>query len=346
MTLKISKEKWRISLPIFPPPDVLDTSVRNAYMRCFRLGLYKYGLRRGFKGTNYPIQFGLAYHKYREVAEALMREAGTKLTSAIHNKAYQAATEGWENPPVDHYKSYLDAGRLHQTLEKARLRIEAEQKAGKIKVIKEEDSFDLELPYPICRDCQYVVFVEDKPTCPNCGSSNLYQPRHGGRVDQHVIFHSIGGKLMVRDFKTTSRMGRTYDQKFDPNGQIQSYVWSGAELSGRKFDGALIETVYNTSTKGPEFFQHYFTYTEGQQEAWMASALIQTSIINSLWSRVDELGYLAFPQNTISCDDFGGCSFREPCKASSAREIESWLENYTIYSHWDFTDPDKEEATS
>jgi hypothetical protein len=149
---------------------------------------------------------------------------------------------------------------------------------------------------------------------------------------------------MVRDFKTTGSMGAYYDQKFDPNGQVQGYVWSGGELSGRRFNGALIETIYNTKTIGPKIFQTVVEFTTGQQEAWLASVMIERQMIELLWSRVEELGYLAFPQRTNACGDYGGCRFRDACRSSNGFQVDTWLDVNTIHSEWDFMDPDKEES--
>ena len=71
--------------------------------------------------------------------------------------------------------------------------------------------------------------------------------------------------------------------------------------------------------------------------------MMERQMIQLMWSRVEELGYLAFPQRTHSCNDFGGCGYREACLTGGGFELEQWLKNYTEESHWDFTNPDKEE---
>jgi len=71
--------------------------------------------------------------------------------------------------------------------------------------------------------------------------------------------------------------------------------------------------------------------------------MIERQMIQLMWSRVEELGYLAFPLRTHACNDFGGCGYREACLSGSGFEIEQWLENYTEEKHWDFTNPEGEE---
>lgn len=345
---KIDPKNWKISLSVFAPDAVLDNSTIQEYARCPRRGLYKYGMRRGFIGNNFAIQYGLAYHKYREVVEKYMFANKCKMSDEVHSLGVDAAIAGWVEPPIGHKKEYLGLQRLATAVKMARVRIESEQRTGDVVITRPEEAFDLELPFWLCGNCGWAninpIEPENVPSCARCGSTIVILPRHGGRVDQFIQYKALGDAQMVRDFKTTGQMGDYYAEKFDPNAQLQSYTWAGEMLSGRKFDGALIETIYNTKTQGPVITQTYKTYTEGQQMAWLASNMMERQFIQTMWARKEELGYLAFPQRTNACQDFGGCHFRQACRASGAWEIEDWMENNTIYSHWDFTNPDAEES--
>jgi hypothetical protein len=336
---KINPDRWKVGLPLYPPEAVTDNSTRSEYMRCMRLGFYRYGLRRGFDGKNFPIQYGLAYHKYRELIENLMRERNTGISYEIHEEASIEAVKGWEDPPLGHRHEYLDLARLAHAFESARKRIEMEQAGRTIVVTRSEDSFDLEFPFGVCKSCGWAYL--DGDFCSRCEENSVDQLRHGGRVDQFIEFNS---NLYIRDWKTTGYMSKHYDKKFDPNAQIQGYVWAGSQLSGRKFQGALIETVYNTKTRGPEIHQHFVDFSNGQMEQWLASQMMHEQYIRSSWARVEELGYLAFPQNTAACTSMGLCRFRDACLMGSGREIDSWLESSTIHSHWDFMSPEDEEG--
>ena len=372
--MSFNPKNWRVTLPVFKPSEVMDYSENSEYGVCPRRGFYKYGMRRGFshapvkieetvlkgklefphripeledpsakKDKNYAIQWGLAYHKYRELVEVKCEELGTGINNEIHNEAVSKSLLGWEDPPIGHKHEHLKKYRMIVAMNIARKRIEEEQRTGKVKVTRSEEPFDLEMDWWICLNCGFTYWTEQED-CNYCGSTHLLRARHGGRVDQHIIFQALNNAKMIRDFKTTQYMGKTYDKKFDPNGQIQGYVWSGEKLSGRRFEGALIETLYTTKTVGPEIHQTYVTYSPGQQEAWEASMMMERQLIMSMWARVEELGFLAFPMRTTACPAFGGCPYREACRSSSGWEIEQWLENYTIYSHWDFTNPDLEES--
>lgn len=347
--LTLDPNKWKIKLPMFPPQEVSDNSTNQEYARCPRRGLYRYGLRRGFQGKSWPIQFGLAYHKYRETVEHLMMDQQCSMNDEIHQEGINKACEGWEEPPIGHRKEFLNMHRLYKTVNLARTRIEEEQRTGKVVITRAEDSFDLELGLywcPACFTMDYKVEETEQGEylCYSCGGVNLASIRHGGRIDAMLRYPALNNANMVRDFKTTSYRDKNRHEKYDPHGALQGYTWAGGELSGREFDGALIEEIYNTKTQGPEITQQYVTYSTGQQEQWLASIMMERQFINTMWARVDELGYLAFPQRTSACGDFGGCGFREACRAGSGWELENWLESYTIYSEWDFTDPEKEES--
>lgn len=343
-------KKWKVKLPMYPFEDLADNSVTTEYARCPRRGFLRYGLRRGSAGKSYPIQFGLAYHKFRETIQLLMEEREVPIED-VYDDAVEKAIKGFENPPVDSKWAYLNILRLYESCMLARDRIKDQMSKGSILVTRSEDSFDLELPFVICIQCGWTsITLKDGDDCPRCTAmsvppSKMMRARHGGRVDQFIKFVTLNNRNMIKDFKSTSRMGKGYKKKFNPSSQMQGYKWAGETLSGDEFE-VLVETLYNTKTVGPEIHQHHFTYTKGQQEAWIISLMIERQMIAAMWARVDELGYLAFPQRTQACQDFGGCPYYNLCEenGSSGYQMEKWLENYTIESHWDFADPDAEES--
>jgi hypothetical protein len=348
----IKLSSWKVTLPMFPPGEVSDNSTNTEYGRCPRRGFYRYGLRRSFAGVSYPIQFGLAYHKYREFIEDEMAERECDLTDFIHEAAISEATDGFQQPHVEHRHAHNNLARLNKSFELARSRVTREKESGKILVMKSEDSFDLELPFVQCPNCGRTELIgdgtswddpESDKSCDYCnGEEDMVRSRHGGRVDQFIRMVSLINGEFVKDFKTTGRMGKKYDLKFEPNSQMQGYIWSKEELSGKPCDGILVETLYNTKSEGPKIFQTWKSFSDGQQEQWMASLMVEKQMIQLMWSRVEELGYLAFPQRTNACTDFGGCGYREACLSGSAFEIEQYLKNDTIEKEWDFTAPDKE----
>ncbi|GAH70638.1 unnamed protein product, partial [marine sediment metagenome] len=157
--------------------------------------------------------------------------------------------------------------------------------------------------------------------------------RYGGRFDQIVDWN---GKLWVRDFKTTSMMGAGFGKRFDPNNQLTGYVWAASQLSGRRVEGVMIEVVYNTKTRGPEYHPFLSTRTRNQVDEWVVGIEHELSVIDGYFQ--NEI----FPKRTSSCNDFAGCFFRDACRKDSWYTRQLWLEESTIESVWDFMNPDKE----
>ena len=323
-----------LTLPIYDI-EVFDNSILSTFQRCPRKGFYQYGLRRAPLGINYPIQFGVAYHKFQEVIENLYKKLivdgdkkleDPKTQRLIYELAFSKATEvtrvfqggvaelSWVDPPIGHDKEYLTKARLDATCEEAFDAWIEEKREGIIEVILSEQGFDL-------------IISENWPVGPM---------RYGGRFDQLISWNR---KLWLRDFKTTTRMGKTYGQKFDPDNQMSGYVWAGGLLSGQPIEGASIETVYNTKTKGPEFHNHLSTRTDWQIANWKEEAIDEISTVR------DHFVKRTFPKRTDSCNDYGGCFFRDACRRDGWGNIQRWLEANTVESFWDFTDPEGEEGT-
>ena len=318
-----------LTLPVVEP-SVFDNSMLSTFQRCPRKGFYIYGLQRAAVGVNFPIQFGVAYHKFREVLEELyiklIKEGESSLEDSktktlIYELAFKKATAitrlkdqdgaeylGWKEPPLEHKHAFLSLHRLDETCTEAFQIWLDEKNEGKTVIILAEQSFDLDL-------------------------SN--GERYGGRFDQLITMNK---KLWLRDFKTTSRMGKGYGAKFDPDNQMAGYIWASQRLSDERVEGVVISVVYNTKLKGPEFFPFLSTRTEWQLKDWDADTGAEIETVRQHFKQ----GH--FPKRTAACDDFGGCFFREACKRDGWPNIERWLEANTIHSVWDFANPDKEEG--
>lgn len=302
-------------------PTSFDNSVLSTFQRCPRKAFYQYYLHRATKGKNWPIQFGVAYHKFRETLETIYisevlngsMELNSETGQAFFEVAWQSALKvegGFEDPPIDHRKSYLHEARLLQSCEKAFEAWVREKRMGKIVVIAPEQPFELELP-----------------------SGEKYT----GRMDQIVKWSS---KVWVRDFKTTTRMGRTYASHFDPNNQMTGYVWGAQELSGYKVEGVIIETLYNTKTTIAEIHQFLSTRTQAQIAEWVEEQSYEIDRIRQ-YEKDD-----VYPKRTVACNDYGGCAFRDACSQSHWHSREKWLEANTIESVWDPMNPEDEEGTT
>lgn len=297
--------------------DVLDISTIGTYQRCPTKGLYQYGFNRSPIGVNYPIQFGVSYHKFREILEVSYKKLLTDGVDVLNSKesqrqvyllAWGMASRSFENPPLDHKKAYLTDSRLESSCRKSFDNWLHEKMTGRYNVLYSEQSFDLSLPSG---------------------------RRFGGRFDQILEWN---GKLWVRDYKTVSRMGKTYGEQFEPNNQMTGYVWAAQELSGRRVEGVIIDVCYNTKNVGPDFYEFLTTRTPDHIERWVETIEAEIKEIDSYYEAD------LFPMRTGACHDFGGCYFRDACKKSSWPMIERWLLANTNESHWDFMNPEAEEG--
>lgn len=312
-------------LPVYQP-RVLDHSTIEAHARCPRKAFYSYYLRRGPIGTNYPIGWGVVYHKFRELLDVQWLSAieegrhpkelvkDVARVDQMRRNAFELSTANWEDPPPEHKKAWMTYDRLSDTLDMGYERWLTEKRQGEIIVLFTERAFELFLP-------------SGRP--------------YGGRMDQIVMWN---GKLWARDFKTTSRMGASFPQQFEPNNQMTGYTWAAKEISLRDVEGVIIEVPYNTKTKGPEIHQFLSTRNKGHLEQWIASIEDEQDNIELHLARTKERGLLAWPMRTTSCSDYGGCYYRGACQQSTPVMVEKWLEANTKYSEWDFTNPEGEEA--
>lgn len=300
-----------ISLPVVDRRSI-DNSVGQTYCRCPRLAFYNYRLNRASTGKNFPILFGSAYHNFREILELLymkyvleQNEDLEDLKQALYIAAFKQATEGWEDPPLEHKHAHLDYARLEKTCKSAFESWLNEKRQGYYKVIATEAAFEIPLP-----------------------SGRIFS----GLIDQQIEWN---GRLWIRDFKTTSRK-EDFTKKFNPSHQFTGYVWAAQQLSGRRVEGVIIENVYNTKTKGPEFIPTLASRTTADIDHWL-------EWIEHVYDRWEESVEKEFwPMYTSACGDFGGCFFREACNSGSWPTIERFLEQRTVYSEWDPMDQSKE----
>lgn len=327
-----------LSLPVVDRRS-FDNSVLSSLGRCPRLGLFNYRLARATEGENFPINFGVAYHDFREVLETLhakwVLEEG-KALQAVQTLIYQTASSfalrEWSDPPLEHKKSYLDAGRALSTFEEAFENWLQEKRNGYYKVIARESPFELPLPRWLCHKCytwtdpsKAVQLGGAELACPHCEAGLLKIEYFSGIFDQILEWN---GRLWIRDFKTVGRRDK-WDDKYSPDHQFTGYVWAGQQLSGHAIDGVIVEVVYNIKTQGPEFHPTLANRSKDDIEHWLE--WVEMEIAN--WYRYVNTD--TWPMRTTACNDYGGCFFRQPCRSGSWFAIEEWLKERTVFSVWD-----------
>jgi len=305
-----------LSLPVFRR-EKLDNSILSCLNRCPRLCFFNYVLNRASCGKSWPIQYGVAYHKFRETLEKLYfswcvtdGKDLEEVSSMIYETSLAMALKDWENPPLEHTKSYLDESRITKACHMGFESWKANKISGNMKILHSEMPFELPLP-----------------------SGRIFC----GRMDESIEWNN---RLWIGDYKTLGRKpkGGNWKGKFNPDHQFSGYVWAGQELSGRRIDGVIVSIVYNVKATGPEFHTALATRTKedlGHWHEWVEDSY-------DLYERYFEKD--SWPMNTTACDDWGGCFFRNCCNAGQWSAIEQWLLDNTLESHWDPLDPDKEKG--
>lgn len=339
-----------ISLPVLER-DYLDNSILSTLGRCPRLAFYNYRLARASRNTSFPINFGNAYHTFRESLERsymkLVLEDGMLFEDAktlCYETAVAMALKGWEDPPLEHRKGYLDEGRLMKTFSEAYENWQTEKIQGRYKIIGTETPFCLPLPRVLCHSCfqwsepqrEAGRWVEGNRggRCPHCDERDLHTEYFAGKLDQITVWNR---QVWIRDWKTVGRKDN-WSAKYSPDHQFTGYAWAARHLSGRRITGAIIDVVYNIKTKGPEFHPTLANRTSNDIEMWLEWVEWEYA----LYRRCEATG--VWPMRTTACGDWGGCFFRDACNTGSWTSIERWLEQRTIASVWDPLHPEEEKG--
>ena len=302
-----------LDLPVLDRKS-LDNSILSTMGRCPRLAYFNYYLCRAARAENYPINFGVAFHKFMEMLEQLYatwilgeEQDFEKVKGILYAAALAVASKDWNDPPLEHKKSYLDLSRLQKNCEEQFDRWVREKDSGVFTIIGTETAFELPLP-----------------------SGRLFS----GRLDQILQWNR---RFWIRDWKTVSRKG-DWALKFNPDHQFTGYSWGAEHLSGQTIDGAIVDVVHNIKGSGPNFFRELCSRTKADKKQWLVW-------VEDSWDewemRVEEDRW---PMRTAACDDWGGCYFRKCCREGSWRDIESWLKQHTIHSVWDPMNPEREEG--
>lgn len=279
----------------------IDHSIASEHDGCPRKAHYRYNLNReAFGRDTSSTSFGTAIHKFDEIIHQ---------SNGDYEKATTEALKGFENPPIDHPKSYLDKGRLGRSFATIYSKFQNEQRVGGRTTIITEKSFLFPLP------------------------SGRY---YGGRFDR--IFE-WNGRLWVRDRKTTSWWFKNNQARYDMNHQMTGYVWGAGKLAGRPIAGVIVEKLYNTKENGPENKVIMTTRTEADIEAFVEWAEAKWDE----WELCESKN--RWPMKTSHCFAFNRqCEFYDACmKGNDWDAINNWLENNTYHKHWDFTKEDVDE---
>jgi hypothetical protein len=277
----------------------LDSSMTVLYKECPRRFFYRYVLGRDVKDEPIYFRFGGAYHKFREQFELILQENGGQLTPEAATKAISVAVkqflDGGGNPPIGSWYEYMTDARLQMSCIEAIKKIRNERITRTFTVLSVEMPFSVQMP-----DGFYTA----------------------GRIDQ-VILHE--GEVGLRDFKTASRFGDSYERKLNPNDQFSRYMYALTLLRGTSehipdepIRKLYVEVMHNTKTVGPKLHTLLASRSNEQLSNWLKDATtwnhkIKKSFEDDNW-----------PMNEAQCDR---CPFHKVCSSPTTRMQINRLEN-------------------
>lgn len=284
-------------------PVVQDSTAARCAFVCKRKYFYKIVLGFKSKRTSAPLEFGSAYHLFREELEKSCMNQVASLDQV--NNAMDKAVALWKKSnaqePVGARYDFLTTERLVASCFKANAHRDAEIKTGKIKVLATEQNFTVEL-----RDGSKV----------------------GGRADQII---SWNGRPYGRDFKTTSILGKYYIRKLEPNDQFSRYTFGESKLTGETVWGQFVEVLYNTKKEGPTIENFITNRTDYQIKTWENELIFYNE---NILKNCRDADIWPMESSDESCPR---CEFRSVCNSISEAGIMSKLEAEFVQRPWDFS---------
>lgn len=287
---------------------VIDNTALKCYMECPRKFYYSMVMGRRRSGPPSPaIAYGTTWHA---ILEAHYKTGGDRDAVTI------AAVESWEphEKPEDHrtlqraleveYPNYLKRWGTH-----------AEDSANLGGTVGFPTSPLIEIPTELSWD----------------GALHPY----AGKIDRVIEWQ---GLYYVEDHKTTSRMGPTYFQQFDPSNQMMGYAWLAQLLTGLPIAGVRINAhcVLKTSSKFERqvvsFSQDRLREWGENYNAWVRRLEASFSQAQSTFGVDDPAG--AFPMNLEACaGKYGQCTYTPVC-SSPVRVRDRILEKDYAVNPW------------
>jgi hypothetical protein len=150
---------------------------------------------------------------------------------------------------------------------------------------------------------------------------------YGGIYDMLVDF---GGQLFVVDHKSTSVLGPSYFNQFNPNNQMTGYIWAASQLSGAKVTGAIINAIGVMKTGKTKFEREITSRSPEAIEEWKRNVYVEACNIKEH----ERLGF--FPMRTQACTMYGLCEYHGVHTLQHAAERVKRLEADYVREEWDY----------
>jgi hypothetical protein len=302
-------------MPRYPFPEVIDNTIRSAFVTCPRYAELAYIQHWKSKIPNIHLHAGGAYAHGLEKARLAYFTEGTSPEIALA-KGLQALLEFYgefECPPDSAKSLERMLGALEYTFDQYPLET------------------DLAKPSLISPGHHGIEFSFAEPLedvlHPETGNPLIYC----GRMDQVVDF---AGARYGEDDKTASSLGASWSKQWDLRSQFTGYCW-GAQQAGIPLSGFLVRGVSILKTKYDT--QQAITYRpQWMIDRWRAQLTRDLNRMKAAWLE----GYWDYNLDE-SCNHYGGCTFRKVCLS---QDPTPWLETEFERRRWNPVTREEEAA--
>lgn len=147
-----------------------------------------------------------------------------------------------------------------------------------------------------------------------------------GHLDRLVEYQ---GKPYITDNKTTgSTITPRYFEQWCPDTQMSLYTWAGKAIFGIPVKGVIIDAAQ--IAVGFSRFERGFTFRDDSQlNEWYDNAMYHIEAARK--ATIEQ----HFPMNTSSCNNFGGCQFRNICSRSPVVREQFLKGDFVQGERWD-----------
>jgi len=147
-----------------------------------------------------------------------------------------------------------------------------------------------------------------------------------GHLDRIVEYS--GGRYGMDQKTSKGVISPAYMKQYMVNNQMSMYTWAGqvvydTELKGMIIDGVQVAVGFNAFHRG------FTSRTQAQLTEWVNDTLITIDQIH----QYTENQY--FPMNPTSCNNYGGCMFREVCGRHPGNRKQFLKADYNQDQQWD-----------
>jgi hypothetical protein len=155
------------------------------------------------------------------------------------------------------------------------------------------------------------------PLDPN--NPNLF---YVGKIDKEIE-NQRDGRIYFPEHKTSSSyrkpnsFQRSFTDSFSPNSQIDGYLYAGRMKYGRQFKAIWIDAALVHKEIHDVFTWLPVERMTAQLDAWLweTHSWIAAMQVHAEETPDTKAPYMAaFPKNTGSCTNFGGCAYLDCCK--------------------------------